>query len=341
MDIKLTDEAVALLPLEAGRAELLEEIMSTVAPDRTAEHDAGRTPPTRRPSRWLVPVAAAAAVAAIAAAGIWSQGLLPGGDAETSSYADALGLPDGQGIVLDAPGWTVDALGGDGIRFRNGDADLEVTSYDAADYDSYVLDRTYIVDPPAPGEPIELLGRGAQMWAYTSTDHTAIREVEDGHWIEVRAAGMDEAAYLDLLGQLRFTSESEFAASLPEGYVTEPERADAAAKIVADIAARSGAELPAGSALELGDEGAKDRYQFGAEVAGAYTCAWIEAFENATSHAQAAAANEAARVLSTSRSWPIVQELDEDGGYADVVWLFSDQVQEGTVPEGYREGLGC
>ena len=35
---KLTDDAVSVLPLESGRAELLEEIMSTVAPDRqTAE----------------------------------------------------------------------------------------------------------------------------------------------------------------------------------------------------------------------------------------------------------------------------------------------------------------
>ena len=31
---KLTDDAVSRLPLESGRAELLEEIMSTVAPDR-------------------------------------------------------------------------------------------------------------------------------------------------------------------------------------------------------------------------------------------------------------------------------------------------------------------
>ena len=31
---KLTDDAISRLPLESGRAELLEEIMSTVAPDR-------------------------------------------------------------------------------------------------------------------------------------------------------------------------------------------------------------------------------------------------------------------------------------------------------------------
>ena len=104
--------------------------MTTVAPDRTADHDAGATPPDRRPSRWLVPLAAAAAVVGIAAATVWGQGLLPGDAEESSSYAGSLDLPEGQGIVLDAPGWTVDALGGDGIMFRNGDADLEVTEAD-------------------------------------------------------------------------------------------------------------------------------------------------------------------------------------------------------------------
>ena len=54
--------------------------------------------------------------------------------------------------MLDAPGWKVDSLGGDGIMFRNGDADLEITSYAAKDYDSYVEDREHIVDPPAPRE---------------------------------------------------------------------------------------------------------------------------------------------------------------------------------------------
>jgi hypothetical protein len=334
---KLTDEAVAMLPLDAGRAELLEEIMSTVAPDRTTV----ATPPEPRPSRWLIPVAAAAAVAGIAAATLWGQGLLPGQEEESSSYAGSLDLPEGQGIVLDAPGWTVDALGGDGIMFRHSDANLEVTSYDAKDYDSYVVDREHIYDPPAPGEPIEILGLGAQMWAYSDDDHTAIREVEDGHWIEVRAQGVDEAAYLALLGQLRLTSEDEFAASLPEGYVTESERPAAAAKIVSDIQAVSGVGFPDGESLQLAQGDDQDRYQFGAEVAGAYACAWFEAYENAESHDQAAALAEAARVLGTSRDWPILQEMNEAGDYPEVVWDLSEQVVAGTAREGYREGLGC
>lgn len=310
--------------------------MSTDAIERTTV----ATPPERRTSRWLVPFAAAATVAGIAAATIWGQGLLPGDDKE-ASYTSSLDLPEGQGIVLDAPGWTVDALGGDGVMFRNGEANLEVTSYAAKDYDSYVTDREYIYDPPAPGEPIQVLGRGAQMWAYSADDHTAIREVEDGHWIEVRAQGVDEAGYLVLLGQLRFTSEDEFAASLPQGFVTVPERPAAAAKIVGDIQAVSGAGLPAGDSLSLEEGDAKDRYQFGAEVAGLYACAWLETFENAVAHDQAAAADEAAAVLGTSRDWPILNEMNEAGDYPEVVWDISDEVVDGEVPEGYREGLGC
>ena len=336
---KLTDEAVAMLPLEAGRAELLEEIMSTVAPDRTVD-TTGETGDDRR-SRWLIPVAAAAAVAAIAAATIWGQGLLPGGSEEAQSFADQLALPDGQGIVLDAPGWTVDSLGSDGIQFKRGDARLDVTSYPADSYDSYVVDREHIVDPAAPGEPIEVLGRSAQMWAYLPTDHTAIREVEDGHWIELRGAGLDETAYLGLLGQLRFTSESEFDASLPQGFVTTAERPAAAAKILTDIEAISGAGFPSGEAPSFADGDSQDRYQFGAEVAGVYACAWFNAYENAKSHDQAAAQAEAARVLGTSRDWPILNEMNEAGDYPEVVWDLSRDVPAGIARDGYREGLGC
>lgn len=339
MDLKLTDEAVAMLPLESGRAELLEEIMSTVAPDRTVRQDPA--PDRGRPSRWLVPVAAAAAVAAIALAAVWGQGLLPD-DRDSQSFASSLDLPGGQGLVLDARGWTVDSLGSDGITFKRGGASLEVTSYPADSYDSYVLDRTHIVDPPAPGDPIEVLGRPAQMWAYTRDDHTAIREVEDGHWLELRAAGMDESGYLDLLGQLRFTSEAEFDASLPQGYVSTDERSAAARKILGDIRAASGAGLPSGSPTpDFADGDSVDRYQFGAEVAGAYACAWLEAYENAVTHGQADTAAEAARVLGTSRSWPILREMEKPGDYPEVVWEYADQVGAGQQPEGYREGLGC
>jgi hypothetical protein len=339
--VKLTDDAVSRLPLEAGRAELLEEIMSTVAPDRR-DPDTLADPAPREPRRlrWVAPVAAAAVVAGLATGTLWWQQHRPSGD-DSDRVASTLGLPQGKAVVLDAPGWKVDSLSGDGLVFRNGAANLEITSYAAKDYDSYVLDREYIVDPPAPGEPIQVLGRPAQMWAYSGNDHTAIREVEDGRWMEFRAEGVDRAGYLALLKQLRFTTDAEFDAALPDDYVTSDERQAAADRIIGEIRDVSGAGFPDGAPFQIADGDDEDNYQFGAEVVGLYTCAWLEAFENAETHGQDAPAAEAARVLGTSRQWPVLKEMDADGDYPEVVWDYADTVAAGTVPEGYREGLGC
>lgn len=336
---KLTDQAISELPLGAGRAELLEEIMSTVAPDRqNPDTLAAPTPLHPRRTRWVVPIAAAAVVAGLAGGTLWWQQHQEA--SHSLSVADELGLPEGQSVVLDAPGWKVYSLG-DGLRYRNGDAQLEITTYAADQYASYVKDREYITETRTKGQPIEVLGRPALMWAYTSTDHTAIREVENGRWMEIRADGVDQTGYLALLGDLRVVSSADFDAALPDGFVTTAERPAAAAKILRDIEAVSGADFPAGASLRLADGEAKDRYQFGAEVVAQYTCAWIEAFDNAETHDQSAQAAEAARVLGTSRQWPILKEMDADGDYPEVVWDFSDKVASGTVPEGYREGLGC
>ena len=339
---KLTDDAISRLPLESGRAELLEEIMSTVAPDRQ-DPDTLDDPTTRlhsRRTRWVAPLAAAAVVAGLASGTLWWQQHRPAPDG-SDHVAASLGLPEGQSVVLDAPGWKVDSLSGDGLVFRNGDADLEITSYDADQYDSYVTDREHIKEEPVDGRPITVLGRPALMWDYSSTDHTAIREVEGGHWMEFRAQGVDEAGYLALLGQLRFTSEDEFEASLPESYVAEDERAAVAGEILADIEAVSGAGFPQGEAPSFSDGEAKDRYQFGAEVVGAYTCAWLESYENARNHDQNGRAQQALSVLGTSHDWPILREMDKDGDYPEVLWQIADEARAGQLQGWYREGLGC
>src|SRR3954453_11115450 len=125
---KLTDDAISRLPLESGRAELLEEIMSTVAPDRQDRDTLTEpTPLHARRLRWVAPVAAAAVVAGLAGGTVWWQQHRPAPDGSQHA-AGPLGLPSGQSVVLDAPGWKVDSLSGDGLVFRNGDANLEITS---------------------------------------------------------------------------------------------------------------------------------------------------------------------------------------------------------------------
>jgi hypothetical protein len=350
---KLTDDAVAGLPLEAGRAELLEEIMSTVAPDRQA---AEPTPlPSRTRRRWLVPAAAAAVVAGIAASTVWWQA--PGDDrhggGRTPSVAAEPGEADETGFraVLDVPGWEVTSTeaGEDGYGEINydkgggftakGGASLTITWYPADSYDSYVEDREHIVDPPAPGEPVEVLGLGGQLWAYSDDDHTVIREVQDGHWMEFRGTGMDEAAYRELLGQLRLVDRPDFEAALPEDYVSKDERLGTALEMIGGITDVTGVGWPGRAPSLSSDE--TDPYQLGADIAGKYACAWIAEFADAKRAGDQARADEAARVLDTSGAWPVLLEMSADGDYPEVVWDYAVEVGAGRVPQGYRDGLGC
>ena len=200
---KLTDDAISMLPLESGRAELLEEIMTTVAPDRQTEptpnpHPApdplagARSPPPRSS-----PVSPAGRVVAAA----------PPGAGRLEPRGRPLGLPEGQAVVLDAPGWKVDSLGGDGIQVpqrRRQPRDHVVRRQGLRLLRRRTASTSSTRRPPVPRSRCS--AGPAQMWAYSPDDHTAIREVEDGHWMEFRGQGMDQAAYLALLGQLRLTS---------------------------------------------------------------------------------------------------------------------------------------
>ena len=358
---KLTDDAVSRLPLESARAELLEEIMTTVAPDRTTtdeplreRHGPGR--------RWLVPLAAAAVVAGIAASSLWweqvGEGTGPSGSTPVAglpsgassgqpapSPEPAPSVASGHRAVLDAPGWTVEhtEASDDGygeVYYASGRSSLEITWYPAKSYASYVEDRAHIVDPPAPGRPVEVLGRPGQLWAYSAKDHTVIREVQDGHWMEFRGSGMDEAGYLALLAQLRLVDLQGFEQALPQRFVTDTERADTVDGILAGITAASGVGYPDGRPGGPKSE-EQDPYQLGAEVAGSYACAWLDEFATATDAGAAARAAEAARVLSTSHDWPVLDQMNPSGDYPEVLWEYADQAAAGQVPAGYDGGLGC
>ncbi len=334
MNAKLTDDAVAELPLHRGRAELLEEIMSTpVLDDRPV-----RTDPPRRRTTWLVPAAAAAAVVALVAGCAW----LVAGQGPGSSESGVAAAPTvSDRVLLDAPGWTVVHVGDtDGVAYEKGDMELEITRYAADSYDGYVEDRRHIVDPPADGEPVEVLGLGGQLWAYGPRDHTTIRQVQDGTWLEIRASGMGKPAYLALLGRLRAVTERSFEASLPEEFVDAGERPASIGQILSEIHRYVDPLLPSGKQPEVTSDEAEP-YQLGVDVAGAVACAWFDEFATATAAGDAPRAQRAADALATSRKWPVLQRMDASGGYPEVVWSLADEVVAGQVPDWYVDGLGC
>ena len=347
---KLTDDAVSRLPLESGRAELMEEIMTTVAPDRQAEP----TPnPNPRRARWLVPLAVAAAVASVASAPLWWGGADKADNADKQESPDVSfqAAPDSPGTgyraVVTAPGWTADYVSQDDkyggeVSFENGDRSLQITWYPEKTYQSYLTDREHInyPDPPAPGDPVQVLGVAGQLWDYSNTDHTVMREPDQGHWMEFRGSGMDRAAFEELLTQLRLVSLAEFESALPSSFVTAADRPAAVKAILDGIEGVTGVTVPAGTTLDTkSDE--QDPYQLGADISGQYACAWIAEFADATSSGDQARADEAARVMGTSRQWPVLLDMDPEGDWPEVVWENADAMAGGQVPEGYAEGLGC
>jgi hypothetical protein len=343
---KLTDDAVSRLPLESGRAELLEEIMTAVAPDRQTEPTPIRT---RRRARWLVPLAVAAAVASVASAPLWWGGADKHEDKQASPDVSFQTAPDSPGTgyraVVTAPGWAAeyvsqdDKYGGE-VQFTSGGQNLAISWYPEKTYQDYLLDREHITQPPAPGDPVTVLGKPGQLWAYSDTDHTVMREPDQGHWMEFRGDGMDRAAFEELLTHLRLVSLAEFESALPSSFVTADDRPAAVQKILDGIEGVTGVTVPAGTTLDTrSDE--QDPYQLGADIAGQYACAWIFEFADAKSSGDQARADEAARVMGTSRQWPVLQEMDAEGDYSEVVWEYGDTMAAGKVPEGYAGGLGC
>jgi hypothetical protein len=346
---KLTDDAVSRLPLQAGRAELLEEIMSTVAPDR--QNDGLNAEPTTLPgprrARWLVPIAVAAAVATVATGPLWWGGPGGDGDPEASYHAAPDSAGTGYRAVLTAPGWKVESTEADSkyggeVDYRNGGQQLQITWYPDDTYHGYLVDRQHISDPDAadPGQAVQVLGAPGHLWAYDEQDHTVMREPRDGHWMEFRGSGMDQAAFQALLGQLRLVSLPEFESSLPPSFVTADDRPGAVQQILEGIEGVTGVTVPAGTTLDTqSDE--QDPYQLGADIAGQYACAWIAEFADAKAHGEQARADEAARVMGTSRQWPVLRQMNAAGDYPEVVWEYSDDLGKGQVPEGYADGLGC
>ena len=126
--------------------------------------------------------------------------------------------------------------------------------------------------------------------------------------------------------------------SLPAG-TTLPDQRQAAVD-----ALLAGVELPIGydpATLYAGP--AATPYNLAADVYGHVTCAWIQAWGDATAAGDPVGAQAAVRALSSSHDWAGLQATTSEGDYAPAVWSLADRVAAGdrTVLDTYRQALGC
>jgi hypothetical protein len=199
-----------------------------------------------------------------------------------------------------------------------------------------VLDTTADVDTRAEFF-VNLGGSGnRQMTAIWS---------EGGYVLELKAAVPDLAAFEERLGWLNRVDSQTWLDAMPAKVVKAADHDAAVREMLRGIPVPSGFRPS-----QIPDEGlTTNRYQVAGSVTGIVSCLWFRQWGEARRTGDRAAEVEAEKAMGTSRHWPILREMAEDGAYQSTIWQLAKEMPSGYwVWHGHRrpllpraEGLGC
>jgi hypothetical protein len=214
---------------------------------------------------------------------------------------------------------------------------------DAAAYEALVADRAASADERREAT---VLGYRATITRYTASQRYAAMWFADQVVYELNGDVGGNEAFMDALDALRVVRDDDWEAALPDSSVAPRERPAEVDRMLADIPQPPGFDA---AGLRRSDA-AVDRYQLGAKVAGSVACGWIDRWGQARRTGDEAAEQEAVDAMSTSRTWRVLDEMNADGDYPEVLWQYADAMASGgtieggrpmSVEESARDGLGC
>lgn len=356
---QVSDADVEALSLRAAETDLMEEIMSTPILESLPGAEPPR--PRRTARRW---VALAGAAAAVTAGTFVAQS----GDDSPAWAAELLEVAESAPrLLLDDPAWEITRADEFGVEagettFGNGTHELDLFWRPGEDYESLLADRRHDIDHE---ESVTVAGHEAILIQYSGgadavggdsgPAFTTLWE-QDGYAMEAVSVTFDDQdAYEAVLGLLGETDVDGWLSAMPASVIQPQDQATVVAEMLTGIPTPDGFDPGT-----LPTDGVRDRYQVGARVTGAVACQWIEQWAAATEAGDAAEADEAVAAMATSRDWPVLQEMVDEGGYPEVVWEYADAIANdgldvegesitrevnggdvGVVGIAYREGLGC
>lgn len=332
-----SDDDVAVLDLDGAEQALLEEIMSTPTLEQVPASvaPAPATPPgplRPRPKRLLAMIATAAAFAAAIVVPSHVAGRDPGPTPDTRYSAYAIEVARANPRVLVAePGWRVshvDSFTADEgeIAFSGRGRVLEVNWRSKATYQGYLDDRMHVSRP----QQVDVVGQHGRLFRYGAHDFGAMLPPQGDVFLELRGSGGDKAAFLDLMSHLEQVDVDTWLAAMPASVVKGGEQAAVAAEMLSDIPTP-----PDFDAGRLADGKVRDYYQFGARVTDAVACAWLDSWTTAHRNGDAAGMRRAVAAMATSRHWKVLQKMDAQGDFPDVLWELADQLASGSYADGH------
>ena len=168
---------------------------------------------------------------------------------------------------------------------------------------------------------------------------------------------MTRAGFLEIVGSLHSTDVETWLAALPPEIVRPVDNAATVDRMLEGIPIPDSVDPDQLRSLDL----ALTRYQLGAKVTGAVGCGWLDQWAAAIRTGDDASAQQAIDAMATSRDWAILREMEDQGGWSQVVWEYAREMANDnrgallgvagteTTPDGrvyeispsYATGLGC
>ena len=304
----------------------------------------------RRPRRWRRRLFGFAAPAAAAVAAAVVAGITLSGGSGGQAWAAALVrvAEAAPRLLVSEPGWEItraDQFSVDygELTLANDERKLEIKWLPAGKYEHAVATRVTEMEDlgTAPAA-----GAEARVFRYPGTsDYVAVWRRDD-YTVEARALAPDADAFRATLASLDEVDVDTWLSAMPASVVQPATQAEAADEMLAGI------PLPPGfdrTAIATGNA-VRDRYQLGAQVAGAVACAWIDRWVAARRAGDETRAREAVEAMATSSTWPVLEEMEDEGAYPQVVREYAAAMAGNglvpggkplTVPSSYEMALGC
>ena len=305
----------------------------------------------RRPRRWsarrlfrfAAPVAAAAAAALVA----WIT--LSGGTSDRAWAAPLVRVAESvPRLLVDEPGWEVTRADQFSVDFgemtlANGERRLDLKWLPAGRYERAVALRVAEMDDLATTPAARAQAR---LFRYPDTSDYVAVWLEGDYMVEARGLAPNAEEFRVTLAALDEVDVDTWLSAMPASVIQPALQAEVVEEMLADIPLPPGfdrTKIATSSAV-------RDRYQLGAQVAGAVACAWIDRWLTARRAGDEDGAREAVAAMATASSWPVLQEMEEEGDYPKVLRQYATAMAgDGLVPAGklltveesYEAALGC
>ena len=295
----------------------------------------------------VAPIAAAVAIAST----------LVGAGGETA-WASAVEVArTAPRLLVDEPGWKVARADEFSVEYgemtfvrvspASAEQQFEVRWQTARDHEFGVDKRATELDVLPE---VAVAGDTASVFRYPGTNDFTALWLRDGWSVEARGLAPSAAAFVATLTSLRKVDIDTWLAAMPESVVKPASRAEVIGEMLAGVPQPAGFDTVALRFRPVNGDAIRDRYQLGAQVAGAVACAWIGQWVDARRAGDDDGTREAVGAMATSSRWPILLEMNEEGDYPEVVWELAEAMAtEGivmggkplTIEESYADSLGC